>query len=188
MIYVSFCLLLLVAMLFLLHRNVKRRHFYISVLFLGLTSFGLYSYLGSPRIPDWPYVESDQEKELKKIIDHLEKKLKNDPKDMISWRAIGDAYKSFNHISQAMTAYDNCGEVFKDDPDFLINHAECLIENEKGEIQKDAMTKIETALKWKPNHPLGLYYKALFLEQNGQKEESLKVQEMLKGILNIESN
>ena len=186
MLYASFCLLLLTSMLFLLHKKGHKKHFYILSAFLGISSFSLYYFVGSPQIPDWPYVESPQEKELKYIIHELETKIKTNPKDMESWRIIGDAYQSLHLIPQALNAYETCADSYPNDIDFLMHHAECLIENEKGVILPQSLEKIEKVLSLKTNHPLALYYKALYIEQMGKKEESLEIQNQLKSLLEVQ--
>ncbi|MDP1724335.1 MAG: hypothetical protein Q8L85_06500 [Alphaproteobacteria bacterium] len=183
MIYIAFFLLLAFIIMFLINPKAHRKHLYLTITFLSITSLGIYSFLGSPSLPDWPYHQSEEEKELNTLIQKLEEHLKVNPNDHKSWRIIGDAYKNINYLPQAMTAYDICLSTYKEDADFLINYAECLIQSQNGEVTQDALNKIETALTINPNHPLGLYFKATYLDQIGNTQESLKIQEKLKTLL-----
>lgn len=185
MIYITFIFLVLAIMTFLIKPKTHKKHLYFTVAFISITSFGIYTFLGSPTLPDWPYHQSEEEKELNNLIQKLEEHLKANPQDHKSWRIMGDAYKNINYIPQAMTAYDICLSTYKEDADFLVNYAECLIQSQNGEVTQDALNKIETALTINPNHPLGLYFKASYLDQIGKTEESLKIQEKLKQLLLI---
>jgi cytochrome c-type biogenesis protein CcmH len=183
MIYIAFFLLLAFIIMFLINPKAHRKHLYFTITFIGITSFGIYTFLGSPTLPDWPYHQSEEEKELNNLIQKLEEHLKANPNDYQSWRIMGDAYKNINYLPQAMTAYDVCLSTYKEDANFLVNYAECLIQSQNGEVTQDALNKIETALIINPNHPLGLYFKATYLDQIGNTQESLKIQEQLKTLL-----
>lgn len=183
MIYIAFLIFILFIMMFLIKPKTHKKHLYFTAIFISIFSFGIYAFLGSPTIPDWPYHQTAEEKELYTLIQQLEEYLKTHPKDYKSWRVIGDAYKNINYLPQALTAYDICFSNYTQDPDFLINYSECLIQSQNGEVTQDALTKINEALTMNPNHPLGLYYKAMALDQNGNPEESLKIQKALKDLL-----
>ena len=183
MIYISFSLLLVLIMTIFIKPKTHKKHLYFTIAFIGITSFGIYTFLGSPTLPDWPYHQSAEEKELNNLIQKLEEHLKANPQDHKSWRIMGDAYKNINYLPQAITAYDICLSTYKEDADFLIHYAECLIQSQNGEVTQDALSKIDEALSINSHHPLGLYYKASYLDQQGNLDESLKIQEKLKQLL-----
>ncbi|MEO0034766.1 MAG: hypothetical protein RLZZ501_789 [Pseudomonadota bacterium] len=134
---------------------------------LPLLSFGLYTLLGSPTLPDQPYAGRAAEiaeirGQLSLIEDRvqkLEERLKANPADGQSWTMLGRSLRALGRAEPARQAYRKAVGLLPDAVEPRIELAGMLIEEAQAPTP-EAVALLREVLAHQPDQPDALYFVA----------------------------
>ena len=125
-----------------------------AVLFVVVSSAGLYATIGSPGL-----VNSD----MVDVVEGLAKRLEDNPEDVNGWRMLGRSYMSLNNYPQAVDAFERVVELEDGrNAQGLVELGEALLALEGGQaMPQRAMSLFENALAVEPNSQAALFWSGL---------------------------
>ena len=137
------------------------------------TAIILYTFLGSPHIPNVPYatrnipVESakmakwQENRETLNLVKRLKNNLKNDTRNISSWVLLGRAYSNLARHTDAANAFEKAHTLAPNNTEILVQYAEALIPVENNVITEKIWDMFNQALTRNPLNPKARYYLAL---------------------------
>lgn len=123
--------------------------------------------------------QMDFSNELKEI-ENLEKLVKENPQDYESILKLAHLYQDTGQLEKSIVKYKQYLEKFPDNADARIDlgvsYYQLAFEDEsrKNQLFTDAITEMETALKYEPKHQLGHFNLGIVNLQNGNMEKARK--------------
>lgn len=150
----------------------------IIVLSLTIGTVILYALQGSPLLPSRPFhamsASVDPTGEVAKLVETLEKKLKENPEELEGWIRLGEAYRFLGRYLEAGDAYAHAvGLAGTERPDLLALYAETLVLAEKGEVTSEAKRAFTSVLDYDPKDLSARYYLGLADVQEKNYEAGL---------------
>ena len=133
----------------------------------------LYTFLGSPHIPNIPYAtrnipaETEQlakwqkNRETLKLAKRLKNNLKNDPENINTWVLLGRAYSNLALHTDAANAFEKAHTLSPNNTEILVQYAEALIPVENNVITEKIWNLFKQVLTRSPLNPKARYYLAL---------------------------
>ena len=163
------------------------------VSFLPSLALILYLMLGSPGYSDMPLAKRldvpPETLPLEGLVVHLEKRLKDKPKDSEGWLMLARTRMALGEADRAEDALLNVIslEQGEKNPDILVMLAESLLQQQDGLMDDGIERLVNWALEINPDHPRGLYLRGLSLLQKGNKSEALTIWRVLLSAANPDS-
>ena len=133
----------------------------------------LYSILGSPDVPNFPYAtrnipaETEQiakwqkNRETLNLAERLKNNLKNDPENINTWVLLGRAYSNLALHTDAANAFEKAHTLSPNNTEILVQYAEALIPVENNVITEKIWNLFKQVLTRSPLNPKARYYLAL---------------------------
>ncbi len=138
----------------------------------------LYSDLGVPGLPGFPYSERgaqerDRKPELRVLAKQLEQRMKTDPTNVRGWILLGRTYVELTEYDKAVKIYDKALTYDGGNAELRSAYGEALVLKDQGIVTPGARQVFETVLKAAPKNPRALFYLAVADEQAGKLHEAL---------------
>lgn len=135
-----------------------------AVLFVVVSSAGLYAKLGSPGVQNERLAHgSGPGADMLEVVEGLAKRLETNPDDVGGWRMLGRSYMSLNDHQQAIAAFERVVELEGGrSAQGLVELGEAVLAAEGGqEMPQRAVSLFENALAIQPNSQPALFWSGL---------------------------
>ena len=145
-----------------------------SILLIPVLSVFIHLQLGPTHVPSMPYKNRSSEivqtKSFEKLTNELLERLLSDPSggDPKGWELLGGAYMSGNHFDSAVKAFSELVRLDTKNSKSWSKLSVAIISLNNGVVTEKAIAALDNALLIDPSNIEGVYYKAKFLEQDGQ--------------------
>lgn len=141
---------------------------------IPLVSLGLYGAFGSPHLPAQPLearlTVDPTQLSLADAVGRIEAHLARNPDDGRGWELLAPVYLRLGRAQDAASAYGRALSLLGPTPERLVDQAEALVLAGDGVVSAEARKAIDTALAQAPDMAKARYYRALALEQDGDRE------------------
>ena len=128
MIYIAIVLLFIMAVFFI-YPILKKLKFllFAAMAFLAAGSLSLYLKLGAPNMPDYPFVENQNDsQEFQRYLIELERFLRAHPKDAKTWEMKGRALRNIGQFEKAYVAFKKAIEFGQETSELKEACEDCL--------------------------------------------------------------
>ena len=135
-----------------------------AVLFVVVSSAGLYAKLGSPGVQNERLTHGGGPgADMLEVVEGLAKRLEDNPDDVGGWRMLGRSYMSLNDHRQAVAAFERVVELEGgQNAQGLVELGEAVIAAEGGQTMPPrAISLFENALAVQPNSQAALFWSGL---------------------------
>src|SRR5471030_1070785 len=154
-----------------------------AIIFVAIpaVTFGFYSRLGSPGLPDQPILSraSDPQRDLDAALAKIEAHLIADPNDGRGFKVIAPVYMRLGRFEEASKAYGEALRLLGEDPALRADYGESLTAAAGGIVTARARAAFEQALSGQSDLPKARYYIGLAAEQEGDKPRAIAVYQKL---------
>jgi cytochrome c-type biogenesis protein CcmH len=131
-------------------------------------SIGLYSYLGSPEIPDQPFSKRQLDPPINKpnkqmvlLVKELKKRLYKNPKELKGWILLGRSLVSLKRYQDASNAFKKAFRIAPNRSDLAASAAETAVMAMNGKFNHEIRYFFKAAQKLNPREHKALYYLGL---------------------------
>ncbi|MBX3597067.1 MAG: c-type cytochrome biogenesis protein CcmI [Rhizobiaceae bacterium] len=142
-----------------------------AVISIPLVSWGLYSVLGSPDLPQQPLAErmtrDPAASTPAELVARAERQLAANPDDLRGWEVLAPIYTKMQRYDDAANAYRAAIRLGGSSAPRQAGLGEALVYSADGLITKDAQMAFETALKDTPGMPKARFFLAMAKAQEG---------------------
>ncbi len=135
-----------------------------AVLFVVVSSAGLYAKLGSPGVKNERLTHgAGPGADMLEVVEGLAKRLEDNPDDVGGWRMLGRSYMSLNNHREAVAAFERVVELEGGrNAQGLVELGEAVLAAEGGQTMPPrAMSLFENALAIQPNSQAALFWSGL---------------------------
>lgn len=158
-----------------------------AVLAVPLISWGTYAKLGSPDVPSQPLAERMTKTLTDSSVDELvaraEAHLSANPTDGQGWEVLAPVYMRMQRFDDAANAYRNAIRLVGSSSERQSGLGEALVNAGGGEISPAAKLAFDEALKLDPSNANASFFVAMWLAQEGRKDEAVAAwQKMRAGL------
>lgn len=151
------------------------------VLVVTLSSFGLYSYLGSPGLASKPLASRNialekrdlAGRDLGNLVKRLAEKLQENPENLDGWILLARTLSRMERYEQAAETFLQATKLAPKDADLFVGAGENYYFKSDGMVSQKAVEAFEAAYALDPTHAGARYYLALHAAQNGRRQEAL---------------
>lgn len=150
---------------------------------LPIMALGLYLQLGTPEAINPVASGNANNDQLVQMVDSLAARLKDNPNDSNGWAMLARSYKALGRFEESRQAFEKAGDIVKNDPDLLIDHADVLGVLAGNSLVGKPQQMIEEALRMNPEHPMSLMMAGVASYQNGDFPKAVTYWEKLLGLL-----
>lgn len=169
-------------------RAESRRRIAVILIFILVPAitFGLYSRLGSPNLPDQPLLarlgNSGGGTDLETALAKIEAHLIADPADGRGFEVVAPVYMHLSRFDEAAKAYEAALRLLGENAERRADYGEALTAGAGGIVTAQARAAFEQALADEADLPKAHYYLGLAAEQEGDKPKAIAIyQKMLAG-------
>lgn len=150
--------------------------------FVLISATGLYSWLGSPSLPDMPYaarhsgsalVQDSQHIDIKDAAKKLRAKLQTDPKNAEGWLLYARTESMLGNWGTARDAYNRAMALGENGPAVLAGYGEMLVLGQQGIVPVEAVNVFDQVLKVDPKNDVARYYLALADAEAGEVKKAI---------------
>jgi cytochrome c-type biogenesis protein CcmH len=166
----------------------SRRRIAVILIFILVPAitFGLYSRLGSPNLPDQPLLarlgNSGGGTDLETALAKIEAHLIADPADGRGFEVVAPVYMHLSRFDEAAKAYEAALRLLGENAERRADYGEALTAGAGGIVTAQARAAFEQALADEADLPKAHYYLGLAAEQEGDKPKAIAIyQKMLAG-------
>jgi len=149
----------------------------IALVGVPVLALSLYAYLGSPALPDQPLASRSaslgENPNFSLMIAKVEARLAAHPEDGVGWATIAPVYLSIGRYEDAIKAFANALELVGETSDLRAGLGEARMALADGIVTTDALADFTKALATDPTNERARYYRALAVEQDGDKTKAL---------------
>ena len=144
------------------------------ILLIPFLSLFIHLQLGPTHVPSIPYKDRSSEigqiESFEKLTNELLERLLSDPSggDPKGWEILGNVYMSVNNFDSAVNAFSELVRLDNKNSNFWSKLSAAIISLNNGVVTEKAITALDNSLSIDPTNIEGVYYKAKFLEQDGQ--------------------
>jgi len=117
------------------------------------------------------------------LVGRLVARLEKNPKDAEGWRMLGWSYFNVGKYKEAADAYARAADLNPDSADYREGQIESLVRAAEGKVTPDAKAVIEDTLKRHADDTRALFFKAVALDQDGDRAGAEKIWTELKAKL-----
>jgi cytochrome c-type biogenesis protein CcmH len=142
----------------------------VAVLFVVVSSAGLYSMLGSPGLENPRLTHgSGQAGDMNEVVESLARRLEQNPDDVGGWRMLGRSYMSLNNYPKAVAAFERVVELEAgQSAQGLVELGEAVLAASGGQTMPPrAASLFENALAVEPNSQAALFWGGLAAGNRG---------------------
>lgn len=154
----------------------KRHHK--SSLFIALyffvMCFGLYAWVGSPRIVPLLAQRETKLAEIKQSIVQNSAQVKSDRKNLKAWVALGQAFIETGQFSAAANSFKQAVVLSNGDPELILAYAKSMILADDGKVSDHSQKSLEMVLLQEPQNPEARYWLIVRKLQDGDNEQAMK--------------
>lgn len=151
---------------------------YGSMVLMPIAAFAVYASIGKADYPDQPMFARLEAQPAQQSADELlarvEQHLANDPTDVRGWSLVAPVYRRIGRFDDAVHAWTQVLRYSNPDPkkrsDLLAEIAEARVIQAEGLVSAEAVATFERALELNQMNGKAGYYKALSVEQTGERE------------------
>lgn len=148
----------------------------IAVVSIPLISWGLYSVLGSPNLPEQPLsARMSRDPSMNtpaELVARAEAQLAANPNDLRGWDVLAPIYIKMQRFDDAISAYRNALRLGGSSAIRQAGLGEALVYQSGGLITKEAQAAFEAALSEMPGMPKARFFLAMVKAQEGQTAEA----------------
>jgi cytochrome c-type biogenesis protein CcmH len=155
-----------------------------AVVFVVVSSAGLYSKLGSPGLQNERLTHGgEQGGDMIDAVESLAGRLEQNPDDVAGWRMLGRSYMSLNNYPKAIAAFERVVELEDgQSAQGLVELGEAVLAAEGGQAMPPRATSLfENALAIEPNNQAALFWGGLAAGNRGDIEVAADRWERLLG-------
>lgn len=144
----------------------------------------LYSYLGSPGVPDYPFASrpapleaahsQDGGASMEQAVERLAQRLRDRPDDLSGWQLLARTYGSMQRYEDAAGAYRQALAASNNRPDIAADYAEVLIVIAGSTVTLAAREILEAAFAADPLNPKTRFYLGLAMAERGELQNALQ--------------
>lgn len=146
-------------------------------------AYSLYTYTGSPGLPDQPLSERldsfSRDADLSTLVTQVEARLETHPEDGMGWATIAPVYVSTGRYNEAITAYTKAISLLGESADLRSGLGEARLAAADGIVTAEALKDLEKALQIDPKNQRAQYYQAVAAEQDGDRPRALALYQNL---------
>lgn len=146
--------------------------FIAAAILMPALALGVYLAVGSPALPDQPFVARSaevQDTEIAGLIDRVEDHLKQAPQDGSGWELIAPVYAKLGRYDDAVRAYDNAIRILGPTADREALLGEAMSGAAGGVVTPEARAAFARALALDPRNERAAFYNALAVSQTGDR-------------------
>ncbi len=156
---------------------------FISLVFIGLLSFGIYYIYGKPTLPAQPLalreMPASPNLSLEQAVLKVEAQLKKNPDDARAWSVIAPVYMQQERFDEAVFAYRKVLELLPISADAQTDLAEALMMASDGVADGEPIELLKSATKLDKEHVRSRFYLASELTRAGSNEEAIEIWQSL---------
>lgn len=147
------------------------------VLCVPAIALGVYTSVGSPRLPDRPLAERQDElidqQDLATLIPKVEDHLRANPRDGRGWKIIAPAYLQVGRYRDAANAFNRAMTFEGRDPETLTAYGEALVMAAQGLVTESAREAFLEAVKEDGSQHKAVFYLGLAEQQDGKTQSAI---------------
>ncbi|HUA56178.1 MAG TPA: c-type cytochrome biogenesis protein CcmI, partial [Candidatus Sulfotelmatobacter sp.] len=146
------------------------------VAILAAGALGLYLELGSPdavHVAAAPHPESGDPKEFVRLVEQLQAKLKDNPRDIDGWILLARSLRTLDRLPEAAEAFMRALALSGGSPEIAAAYGELLIEIAQGTVTPEALDLFHQALARDPTEPRARFYVGLAKAQSGDTKAAI---------------
>ena len=149
-----------------------------------LGGFGLYAILGSPDLPDQPYVERQAQRldmpqpeaqRMIELVDKLAARLADDPNDQQGWMMLARSYLALGRHAEAVDAFRHLISLGVHDGTVFAGLGEAIVMSNHGEVTAEAAEAFAAALRALPGEASARYYLGEARLQQGDAKGAIAI-------------
>ncbi len=147
----------------------------IALIVVPVIAAGLYTVLGSPRLPGKPFAERNaatEQESIEQIVARVEAHLATHPDDARGWQLLAPVYMKLGRFDDAIKAREQALRILGSNAERESDLGEALTAAAGGVVSPDAKSAFERALAGNPNDYRARFYLGLAAEQAGKPEEA----------------
>lgn len=174
MLYSSLLVVLLLVLAVLLWPARAHRRFVLAAAaVITLFACGLYAYVGAPQVV--PLLEERQVRlgELKALIVEHSEKVKQNPKALESWIALGQAFGETGQYGAAANAFKQAVVLSHGEPQLILAYARSEILEAEGKVTDSAKKSLQMVVLQEPQNPEARYWLIVRKLQDGNAQEAM---------------
>lgn len=130
----------------------------------------MYFSLGTPQFAD--ISKSQIQPEVVTLVDKLEQRLQQDPKDLTGWLLLGRSYMVEENTPKAIQAYEKALKLDPQNLRALLPLADALAIQDNGRLNDRAYQLLQTAYKVDPKNTMTLWLLGMAEKQRGQTQQA----------------
>lgn len=154
-----------------------------AILVIPAVSFGLYSLIGNPSLPDEPLAARlsapPGKLDVNVVLAKIEQHLIQNPNDGRGWELIAPVYLRLGEPNKAAHAYAEAIRTLGDTSDRETALGTALVYAQGGQVSDRARKAFETAQRLDPKAPGPQFYLGVAAQQDGQKDQAIKIWDKL---------
>ncbi|MFB9268745.1 c-type cytochrome biogenesis protein CcmI [Bradyrhizobium erythrophlei] len=168
-----------------LQGNLRLRRVAAVVALVGLPviAAGLYLWLGSPQLGDFPLAErsrvADANQPLTNLVAQVESHLEKNPTDGRGWSVLAPVLSRLGRYDDAVRAYRNAITYAGDSAERRADLGEALLGAAGGVVTSDAKAEFERAVAQNADDAKANYFLGLAAEQDGRKADAAAIWQAL---------
>ena len=161
---------------FILTKPIEKHRFSkLIMVLIPVTSMAIYGLIGTPKLADHPFDQSQKSKDLWSLISRLEHLLATSPEDLDGWILMARAYRSLNLYDKAASAFSHAAALDPNNPLIPLSLAESLVLQANGQVTPRAKISLDVCLKLDPNQHSARYYMGVYARQQGRPIKAQKL-------------
>lgn len=137
----------------------------------------LYLQHGSPDRPDQPLVASAsvplEDRSVAEMVRIAERHLRENPDDLRGWQVLASVYAGDGRQNDRIRALNNIVRLQPRDADVRTELGEAITQTADNIVTNHALEQFEAALAIDPTHRKAGFYRAIALEQDGQRDAAI---------------
>lgn len=140
--------------------------------------------LGSPRLPDRPWIEAQAERtgvstmEIRIIRDRaaaLEERTHTDPRNQDIWLELGELGMELRQFDKAVGAYDQAMRLGNLNAETWANFGQAMVQAARGEVTPNAKNAFIQSLRLNRDEPASRWYLGLAAMQDNRPAEAIAI-------------
>ena len=139
-------------------------------LFIPLFSMGTYFVLGTPEFADIAQPKAAPQQIT--LVDKLEQKLQQNPKDLSGWLLLGRSYMVTETYPKAIQAFEKAHQLAPDDANILVSLADAIAIDRQGQLTGRPYELLNRAYQIDDHNQTALWLLGLAEKQLGQPEKA----------------
>ncbi len=181
----SFLALLATALVIfpLARRGVSQTLLLVTGMAVPLSALSLYLLLGNPQALSVHAAPASQTPEMSGLIAGLERRLKEDAKDLDGWLLLSNSYLANQQLAQAQQAFEQAHHLAPTDTGITLSLIDVMVTQKNGLFSDETDVLITQVLVQEPDNSLALWFAGLSAQQKGNSVQAAEIFRKLKSSL-----